>query len=101
MTADTRTLGLHGVHHDRGDHTHGYRFHIRGDQEHGSSRGGPAHTGTYQGANDDFSPWVADQLLMFDPRVKDQLATFDPWVRDQLATFAHPGNLGHPYFIND
>ncbi|MQY39959.1 hypothetical protein SRB17_79880 [Streptomyces sp. RB17] len=77
---DTKTIGLHGVHQDRGDH---------------------AHTGTHRGASDRFDPWVADQLLVFEPWIADQLAMFEPWIEGQLAIFVHPGGLDHRHFVND
>ncbi|MEU1629507.1 hypothetical protein ABZ746_30180 [Streptomyces sp. NPDC020096] len=90
VTADTKTVSLHGGRHHRGNNVPGYRFHGHNDHELGSWRGGYVHTGAYRGAKDRLDPWVEDQLLMF-----------DPWIGDQLAMFVHPGSLGHRYSVND
>ncbi|KOV58184.1 hypothetical protein [Streptomyces sp. MMG1121] len=98
LTADAKTTGLHGAHHDRCGHVYGHRLHGRGVQGYGSShqdyRGlsgdGHVHTGTYRMASVRFDPWVEGQLL-----------AFDPWIEDQLATFVHPGEPGHRHFVND
>ncbi|MFD7001026.1 hypothetical protein ACFWA5_33360 [Streptomyces mirabilis] len=91
LTAGTKTIGLHGIRHDRGAHAHGHRLHDRGDQDYGSLYDdGQGHTGTYRIASESFVPWVQDQLLHF-----------DPWLENQLAMFVHSGELGHRHFVND